>query len=633
MKIIEKLLLIVLVLFLASSSSYSEPSQSEKNIIDLAKWQEGTNFVGEEFILGSGEINRSGWGGYSPNERKYFNEFLPGNFDRTLALDNVDWSRGIDWVFTGPRASIKIEIRKKKVDLTITYYDSEGFDQLLNIEKTRNSGYPNGLMPTKSFEYTGLLQAVSVKTDYRLNLSLWLNGIQILSQVHFPDMRRHQLRLVGNSGIVKARMLSPGVESVMIDVNSKKTHQTMLGWGGIGIATAYQELSEKGKDLWWKYISEYNLLCQREYPVGANLNESMDNWDHIEEAKAHYYGDNFPNGEVSDFAYNKTIQDMGGFIMFEFWDFPKWIGTDEHKYTAAMVNYCKTAKEKTGQAPRIVGVQNEIKMKEDEVQRFVPALRKALDGAGFSETKIHMGNSANIINSMEQMHKYTDNKEVWDNIDYAATNMYDFQRYLHEPDDYDDSMIAWYDRVKEKPVISTELCINYKKYQTDCYRIALSMGLLYHKNLTITNAIMICYCWTILNNEQPSFGYTRTLFSSDPESGFLPKPTSNQLRVFGAFSRRIKEGMKRIDVKSGHKDLLVTAFKGSENQATLVMINRSQFPIKPQLNWASIDFNAIEITDPYNQNTVMPANIKDLVISPGAIVTLTNVPLNSFGDR
>jgi hypothetical protein len=91
--------------------------------------------------------------------------------------------------------------------------------------------------------------------------------------------------------------------------------------------------------------------------------------------------------------------------------------------------------------------------------------------------------------------------------------------------------------------------------------------------------------------------------------------------------------MKRIDVKSGHKDLLVTAFKGSENQATLVMINRSQFPIKPQLNWASIDFNAIELTDPYNQNTVMPANTKDLVISPGAIVTLTNVPLNSFGYR
>jgi len=64
---VKRLINIILVLgvsvFLASCNSYTDTSQSEKNIIDLAKWQEGTNLVGKEFILGSGEINRSGWGG------------------------------------------------------------------------------------------------------------------------------------------------------------------------------------------------------------------------------------------------------------------------------------------------------------------------------------------------------------------------------------------------------------------------------------------------------------------------------------------------------------------------------------------------------------------------------------------
>ena len=46
----------------------------------------------------------------------------------------------------------------------------------------------------------------------------------------------------------------------------------------------------------------------------------------------------------------------------------------------------------------------------------------------------------------------------------------------------------------------------------------------------------------------------------------------------------------------------------------------------------------MEITDPYNQNSVKPLNAAadarsmDITIAPGAIVTLTNVPLNALPD-
>ena len=604
--------------------------------LDLTgEWKQPKNSDSENISLGFGEINRAGWGRYSPNERKYFKELLPCYFERTLTFEKMDWNRGIDWVFTGPREGFNIEIRNGEVTFYHKYYDSKGFDQLEKPEV--RSRYPLLGLPPKTFQYTGELKAVTVRLGYQLDLTILLNGTEVHSQEYLADVRRHQLRLTGKEGTAQLGMLRPKPQTVRIDVDSSKTHQEMLGWGGIGTPTAYQELSTKGKRLWWQYISEYNLLCQREYPVGGNLNEAMDNWDRIEDAKAHYYGDNFPNGEVSDFTYNKTIQSLGGFVMFEFWDFPKWIGSDEEKYASAMVDYCKTAKEKTGEPPRIVGVQNEKQLKGDEVRSFVPTLRRRLDEAGFQKTRIHMSDAVSIGAGMKHVSKYINNEEVWDVIDYAAVHMYDYQKHFKNPDNFNATMKTWHAKVSDKPFISTELCINKDAYQVDSYRIALTMGQLYHKNLTLMDAAMICYCFTILNTEQPSFGYTRSLFVSDPELGSIPRPSSNQLRVFGAYSRRVKEGMVRQEAGSSHPGVLVTAFK-KDGKATLVICNRSTTPLTPELDWPNVSFDTMEITDPYNQNTIQPVKVdgagklKHITIPPGAIVTLTSVPLNRLPE-
>ena len=50
----------------------------------------------------------------------------------------------------------------------------------------------------------------------------------------------------------------------------------MLGFGGITTPTAYVQLSAEGKRRWWKLLAEYNLLLQREFPVGARLDAAMD---------------------------------------------------------------------------------------------------------------------------------------------------------------------------------------------------------------------------------------------------------------------------------------------------------------------------------------------------------------------
>ena len=163
----------------------------------------------------------------------------------------------------------------------------------------------------------------------------------------------------------------------------------------------------------------------------------MDNWDQLRDAKAHYYGENFPNGEISDFAYNRAIQGLGGFVIFEFWDFPKWIGQNQEAYAKAMVNYCEAAKAKTGTAPFAVGIQNELFMEPRFVERFVTALRKGLDEKGFKEVKIHMANAPTFAHGLKRLSPYRDNPAVWAKIDFSACNNYDFQDSFSDIDKID----------------------------------------------------------------------------------------------------------------------------------------------------------------------------------------------------
>jgi hypothetical protein len=45
--------------------------------------------------------------------------------------------------------------------------------------------------------------------------------------------------------------------------------------------------------------------------LGTRLRPDMSNLDSLADAKSHYYGDNFPNGELSSFAYNAESLKLG----------------------------------------------------------------------------------------------------------------------------------------------------------------------------------------------------------------------------------------------------------------------------------------------------------------------------------
>jgi hypothetical protein len=226
---------------------------------------------------------------------------------------------------------------------------------------------------------------------------------------------------------------------------------------------------------------------------------------------------------------------------------------------------------------------------------------------------------------------------VWKTIDYAASNVYDYQNFFYDPDGFDARAREMKDAIGSKPFLASELCVNNAAFQSRTYRIALAMGQLYHKLLTVLDACGAMYCWTLLNVAQPSYIWSRTLMTPDPEHGFVPVASSHQLRVFGAYSRRVREGMTRVRSTSSNPNLLVTAFTGGGNQHTLIVLNRSTARQRVSLTWPGAVFRYRETASPQLENAVEPApaakgNVWEVTVEPGAIATLTGVELGVVAD-
>lgn len=595
---------------------------------------------GLNFRIGKGEVFTDVWARGLESKGVYPLELLPALFNRKIIFDELELKGGkLLWVFTGSKAGFTVEISQKKVRLYQRFYDSFGFNKTA-IEKNQTfPTYPQEEFVSAEINYSGELKSISISYDSNLKLKLYLNNKLVATQMCIFDVTRHQLRYTSTEGIVAGKVVKPVFKTSTVTINSEKSYQKIIGFGGITSVVAYNELSEQGKKDWWKFLQDYNLLIQREYPNGNHLKEDCSNFDNLDDASVHYYGDNFPNGEISDFNYNKKIFDLGGMVIFEFWGLPPWASKVEKdsngnshqipiidKYVHAVVKYCEISKKKTGHAPQIVGIQNERKQPPELWQQMTLALRKGLNENGFENVKIHMHNASELSMGIDAAKDLQQNNKVWNTIDFAATNMYDYQRPFIKTDSFDDTMKKWKQVVGKKPFLSTELCINNGKFQHDSYHLALAMGMLYHKNLVIMDASAIMYCWLLLNGPQPTFDATRSLFKVDRENNITPVPSSNQLRVFGAFSRHLLKGMKRVEVNNKNKDIFISAYQ-NQNQKTVIILNRSSRTQKIKLEWQGSAFNHCEITDTYSQNVEVPISEivnrnNSIIIKGGQIITL-----------
>ncbi len=578
----------------------------------------------EEVAFLSKEKSLAAWGGGGEVPKIYPQEWLPALFRRTLSLGApLGAAEELTWRFTGPQAGLDVQVSARKLTVTQRFYDSPGYHEV-----TGKAGRNPEWDTSKTWELTGDVREVSVAIDQGMNLRVALNGRSVFERRWMLDLTRHQLAVKAERPIA-VRFLKPAAGQATVSVDPAARRQRMSGFGGITTPTAYAQLSAEGKRRWWRLLCEYNLLIQREYPIGTQLHETMDNWDVLDDAVSHYYGSNFPNGEICDFTYNRLIYSLGGKVWFEFWWLPKWVGDDVENYARAMVNYCQTSVKKAGRAPDVVGIQNEHAHPAERLHAMVKTLRHRLDEAGFKGVAIHSSNLARLHAGIEEIKKYKTDPDVWRLIDYSASNIYDYQKHFFAIDGFDGLLKEWAEVTAPKPFLAVEICMTEGPIQLPSYRPAFIMAQLYHKLLTITDASAVAYCWTLLNVVEPSFGWSRTLAVVDGANGFVPS-TVHQLRTFGAYSRRVKENMTRVEAVSDRPDLLACAFAGEGGGATLVALNRSQVPLNLRVNWPGTAFREVERVSLYEVNRVEPYGDGNVIVGPGEIVTLTNVALNAL---
>jgi hypothetical protein len=580
-----------------------------------------------------------GWSHPDEIARKYFHENLPALFDRTLTLDaGIPPRATLRWIFTGPRAGFTIELTSSKVRIAERYYDSMGLYE-------GQGNYPEKSTFADERQYTGQPRTLTVIADAHLAVRVLLNGQQILEAPLLFDVTRHQLMLAASRTaheVVSGALLQPDIKMATITINPSEIHQTMLGFGGSPSIPAYAELSEAGKHEYWQMLKRYNLLLSREYPMGTELKPDLSNLDDLHDATPHYYGDNFPNSEVSSFDYSRHIVEMGGDVIYELWALPSWATVpyngpnrtdtwnkpirqvaNPDEYARIVVGYCKRAQAATGKPPLIVGVENEVDQPPQVFSAMAVALRRELDKAGFTHTQIHMADASFMNLGIERANELSKDADAWRDLDYATTHEYDFQEFAANPDMYDARMKAMHDAARGKPFLATEICFNDPHLQEPSYRIAFAAAQLYHKNLTALDAVAIMYCWLILDVEEPTFAGSRSLLAPDRTNGWAPVPSSFELRVLGAYSRHILKGMKRIGAESPDPDLLATAFAGDGNE-TLVLVNRASTARKIAVAGAAHAWAEMERTGLEEANAVSAAP-GEIVVQPGEIVVLSTI--------
>jgi O-glycosyl hydrolase len=549
--------------------------------------------------------------------------------------------------FAATRGGVRVQFAPEGITLRHFESDGQGYPMAGRV-KTNERSF--GLIPTPRmpFEF-----GLAVTHDHQLLFTL--DGRPALKTPTFLDFFGCAafVKPVGAAAGARARFgfapLAEGEGTAAVSLKPQEKHQTMLGWGGVTSIPAYWDLTPAQRAAYLELLVTNNLLIQRESPASDYLNTDADNWDSPAAARVHY-DDAELQGEVSDFDFNRKLKERGGLVIAEFWRNPaqhylrdaggRVINQPDIRAMArSLVAYARAARARTGFAPDIIGVQNEPDMPNWVAPGFLPPeraneltkeLRRQLDAAGFTEVRLHSANCARLYNAWPYVEALNADGGARRATAYFATNVYDFDAFA--PDQFDAPLRRLKGSLGGLPFLAVEIGNNHADKQAHSYRLALGYAQLMHKLLTVGDAVGVAYIWTLLKSTHANFDWTRTLLWVDRANANRVEP-SFYWRVFTAYSRHVKRGMRRVGANSDHPDLLVSAFADERGGLTVVAVNRASRDLRVSFDGAGAGELHKEVVSQTQPNAEAGrvraggARFTD-VIRGGEIVTYSNVPLN-----
>src|ERR1039458_9912488 len=100
--------------------------------------------------------------------RKYFMEWLPALFERTLVIEEWKTPQSqLRWMFTGPMGGFTVEAGAGKARVLQRYDDSPALTKSPTVLDLR---HPETVVQETSVEYSGPLHSIAVTLDHRLSL-------------------------------------------------------------------------------------------------------------------------------------------------------------------------------------------------------------------------------------------------------------------------------------------------------------------------------------------------------------------------------------------------------------------------------------------------------------------------------
>lgn len=354
--------------------TFAWPAQAQKTIELPSPPKQGETSAAQHFQFVTDGPYGYGWGRPKELPRIYFHEKLPALFSRTITINSALPAKSrLSWIFTGPRAGFTVELSPDTLQVIQRFYDSTGFQAGAGPKPL----YPEKIVRGSTVSYSGTARQLTVVLDRHLALEVWLNGKQVVDETCLFDVTRHQLAFSAPRSehhVITGELLTEPVETTTVTVDAGRRFQTMIGFGGSPSVPAYAAMPARQQDRYWDVMKRYNLLIDREFPMGAMLKPDLSNLENLADATPHYYGDDFPNGAVTSFAYNKRDQELGGKVIYEIWQLPDWAtqaytapdgkvyphAANPKEYARAVVAYCRLAVKNTGRPPAIIGLQNEV---------------------------------------------------------------------------------------------------------------------------------------------------------------------------------------------------------------------------------------------------------------------------------